>query len=69
MITVSEILELCTDDSNRITIYDFGAHKEVFRGTMHEAMISDYADCAVCSFDLDFVASEFCLNIDTSDEM
>ena len=64
---VYDFCGLCTDDSVDVSIYDMNEEieKEIFSGTMRDAMESDWADFEVESFDL--TPDGLCLNIDTSE--
>ena len=64
---VYDFCNLCTDDSIEIAIYDFYGEEEVFRGTMREAMDSDWDSYDVESFDLT-PDGMIILNIDTEDD-
>lgn len=59
---------LCTDDQTMVCIYDMNeaVEREVFHGTLREAMYSDYEGYDVDSFDLD--CGNIILNIDTTEE-
>ena len=65
--TVYDFCYLCTDDGNEICIYDLITGEEVFKGTIDDAMYSEYANYEVQSYDLDFASKYFCLNIDMSE--
>ena len=66
MNTVYDFCNLATDDSQDVCIYDLSTMEEVFKGTMYEAMLSDYADYEVLSFDLGYTEDVYmCLNIET----
>lgn len=70
---VFDFCDLCTDDTAEVRIYDMNPdiEKEVFTGTMQDAMNSDFAYSEVQSFDLcggnihDGYAPFIVLNIDT----
>ena len=64
---VYDFCNLCTDDGIEIAIYDFYGEEEVFRGTMREAMDSDWEGNEVQSFDLT-PDGMIILNIDTEDD-
>lgn len=66
--SVYDFCNLCTDDSVEVHIYDMNAEmeKEVFFGTMRDAMYSDWEGYEVDSFDL--TPDGLCLNIDTWEE-
>ncbi len=49
--TVSELLEMFTDNYSLCEIYDLSKGDTVFHGTMGDAMYSDYSDCLVMSLD------------------
>lgn len=71
MVDVYDFCELCTDDSWKIAIYDFTTEEEVFRGSIRDAMDSDYAFCDVLSYDIcvsDDSDVAMILNIETDDE-
>lgn len=63
---VYNFCQLCTDDSAEIKIFDMNPdnEKEVFSGTIRDAMFGEYSDWEVWSFD--FVEGDLILNIDTS---
>lgn len=64
--TIYDFCNLCTSDLHDICIYDMTTEKEVFNGTISDAMYSDYADYEVLSFDLEYSKKEYlCLNIET----
>ena len=63
---VYNFCQLCTDDSAEIKIFDMSPdnEKEVFSGTIRDAMFGEYSDWEVWSFD--YVEGDLILNIDTS---
>ncbi len=67
--SIYDFCYLCTDDSVIIHIFDMNENveEEVFFGTMRDAMLSEFAEFEVESFD---VAPQegITLNIDSSDE-
>lgn len=67
--SVYEFCYLCTDDGTEVRIYDMNraVEAEVFCGTMRDAMLTDYSDYEVCSFDVDPKCG-LILNIDTTEE-
>lgn len=68
MMTVYDFCDHCIDSYNEITIYDFRTGEDVFKGTMSDAMYSDYADYEVQSFDLEYGNNYLCLNIETDED-
>lgn len=72
---VYDFCYLCTEEAADVRIYDMntGVEKEVFIGTMLDAMSSEFAYSEVKSFDLcggnihDGYAPLIVLNIDTSE--
>lgn len=66
-LTVYDFCNLCTEDSEVITICDLahGEAKDVFCGPLWEAMRSDYADWEVISYD--FWGRTLALNINTAE--
>lgn len=66
--TVSYFCYLCTDDTVEIRIYDMNPaiENEVFVGSMHDAIYSEWEGYEVLSYDLDPQAG-LIVNIDTSE--
>ena len=66
--TVYDFCNLCTDDSHEICIYDMRVGDDVFKGTIDDAMYSDYSEYEVLSYDLDYGDVYMCLNIETDED-
>lgn len=48
--TIYELCEYYIEGSDEIQIWSTDEHETVFKGTVEEAMISEYADSSICSF-------------------
>lgn len=66
--TVYDFINLMTDDSVEIAIYDFTTETEIFKGEARDAMYEDYSYCEVQSFDIDTMSKRgifLILNVET----
>lgn len=66
--SVYDFCSLCTDNQTEISIFDMNheVQDEIFKGTMRDAMFSDFADYDVDSFD--YTTDGLILNIDTTED-
>ena len=67
---VYDFLNLLTDDSVEIAVYDFSAEEEIFTGTARDAMYEDFSNCEVESVDVDTYSKRgifLILNISTEE--
>ena len=71
--TVYDFCYYATDDGENIAIYDMNTGDECFFGTIHDAMLGDFCDYEIFSYDIDSYSGKerncyIILNIDTSED-
>lgn len=68
---IYEFVNLLTDDSATIAVYDFTAGEEIFCGEARDAQFEDFSDCEIMSIDIipaDSRGVSVILNIETEEE-
>ena len=66
-----DFVDLLTDDSETVSVYDFTTEEEIFCGEAREARYEDFNECEVLSVDLchdDPRGVLLVLNIETEEE-